>query len=66
MRHAHAGQRILLDALGLRIAEEGQDRVADIFVDGGAMIQRDLRHLGQVVVQQAGQLLGFEIVGGLR
>ena len=52
-RHVDAGERILLYAPRLRIAEEGQDRVADIFVDGRAMLERDLRHLGEIVVEEA-------------
>jgi hypothetical protein len=63
--HLDAGQRILAHAAGVRIAEEGEDRIADVFVDGGAEIQRDLRHLRQVVIQQTRQLLGFEAVGRL-
>ena len=43
-----AGERVLLDALALRIAEEDHDRVAHVLVDGGAMVERDLRHLGQI------------------
>jgi hypothetical protein len=43
-RHVDASQGVLLDSPRLRIAEEGQDRVADVFVDGRAVFQRDLRH----------------------
>ena len=61
--HIDARDGVLLDALCLRIAEERQDRVADVLVDGRAMLEGDLRHLSQVVVEQAGQLLGFKIIG---
>ena len=64
-RHLHAGQRILLHAERRRIAEEHDDGVADIFVDGRAILQRDLRHFGQVVVEELGQVLGFHLVGDL-
>ena len=63
--HAHAGKSVLLQALGLGIAEEHHDRVADIFVDGGAMFERDIRHLGEIAVEQVGEVLRFELVGGL-
>ena len=39
--HPHAGARVLGHALGLRVAEEAQDGVADELVDGGAVRQRD-------------------------
>ena len=63
--HAHAGKRVLLQASRLRIAEEHHDRVADIFVYGGAMLERDIRHLGEVTVEQVGEVLRLELVGGL-
>ena len=40
-RHAQAGARVLRGALGLRIAEEREDGVADELVDRGAV--RDAR-----------------------
>src|SRR6266567_3257331 len=61
--HVDAIDGVLLDTLRLRIAEECQDRVADVLVDGSTMIESDLRHLGEVVVEQTGQLLGFKIIG---
>ena len=54
-----------LTPFDLGIAEEHHDGVADIFVDGGAVLERDVRHLGQIAVEQIGQLLRFELVGGL-
>jgi hypothetical protein len=44
--HVDAGYCILLDALRLRISKEGKERVADVLVDGRAVLQGDLRHLG--------------------
>ena len=38
-----------LHASRLRVAEEGEDRVADVLVDGGTVLERDLRHLRQIV-----------------
>src|SRR5215213_4772540 len=64
-RHRDAGERVLLDAAALGVAEEHHDCVADIFVDRRAVLERDLRHLGQVVVEELGQVLGFHLVGGL-
>ena len=29
------------------------------------MLERDVRHLGQIAVEQIGEVLGFELVGGL-
>src|SRR4051794_11279900 len=43
-RHPDAGKSILSNASGVRIAKEGEDGVADIFVDRGAMLEGDLRH----------------------
>ena len=42
-----------LTPLRLRVAKEGQDRIADILVNGRAVLQRDLRHLRQIAVEQA-------------
>ena len=39
--HLHAGGRIFLDAPCLRIAEEGQNGVADVLVDGSAVSAAD-------------------------
>ena len=41
--HAHAGPRILLHALRFGIAEEHHDGITDIFVDGSAVLERDIR-----------------------
>jgi hypothetical protein len=64
-RHHHAGLGVFLDALRLRVAEEEQHGIADVFVDRGTVFERDARHLREIVVEDAGQLLRFEIVGGL-
>jgi hypothetical protein len=50
-RHAQARARVLGLALALRVAEEDQDRVADELVDRAAVLQRDRRHLGEVLVE---------------
>ena len=63
--HAHAGQRVLLDAARLRVAEEDDDGVADVLVDGRTEVVGDARHLGEIVVEQLRQILGLEPVGGL-
>ena len=44
--HLDAGQRIFLHTQRRRIAEEHDNGVPDIFVDGRAVLQRDLRHFG--------------------
>ena len=44
----------------LRIAEEDDDGVADILVDRRSIGKGDLRHLGQIMVQQPGQVLGLQ------
>ncbi len=45
-RHALASSIL---ARSLWIAEEDQDRVADELVEGAAVIERDLRHLGESI-----------------
>ena len=64
-RHLDAGERVLLYASGLRIAEEDHDGVAHVLVDRGAVLQRDPRHLGQVLIEQLRDVLQFHPVGGL-
>ncbi|MNP07453.1 hypothetical protein D3C76_994750 [compost metagenome] len=63
--HGDGGHRVLLRALGGRVAEEHHHRVADELVDGAAEFQGDLRHLVQVGVEQVGQRLGFQLLGQL-
>ncbi len=63
-RHLDAGKRVLLDAAGFRVAEEHHDRVADIFVDRGAVLRRDLRHLREVMIEQLREVFRFHPVGG--
>jgi hypothetical protein len=63
--HLDAGERVLLDALGLGIAEEDQDRVAHVLVDGRAVIEGDPGHFREIVVYEVGELFGFHAVGGL-
>jgi hypothetical protein len=65
MAHANASAGILLHALGFGIAKEHHNGVADIFADGGAVLERDVRHFGQIAVEQADEILRFELVGGL-
>jgi hypothetical protein len=45
--------------------KKGEDRIADIFVEGGAIFERDARHLVEIAVENGGQLLGFESLGRL-
>jgi hypothetical protein len=59
--HANASFCILLAALGLGIAKKQEHCIANIFVDCRSMFERDHRHLGQVVIEQPGDLLGLEI-----
>ncbi len=54
-----------LTPFDFRVAEEHHDRIADIFVDGGAVLERDVRHFGQITVEQMGEVFRFELVGGL-
>src|SRR6516165_847219 len=60
--HLDAGEGVLLDAACLRIAEEDDDGVADVLVDRRSIGKGNLRHLGQIVVQQPGQLLGLQAI----
>ena len=64
-RHRDTGERVRLDAARLGIAEEHQDGVADIFVDRRAVLRGDLRHFGQILIEELGELLGLHLVGGL-
>ena len=50
-RHADTGQRVFPDTHGRRINEEHDHGVADIFIDGGAMIDGDFGHIGQVIIE---------------
>ncbi len=50
--HLDAGERIFLDTFRLGVTEENQDGIADLFVDCSAIIECDLRHLGEIVVKQ--------------
>ena len=65
-RHGDAGYRIFLDSKRLGIAEKDDDGVADIFVDGRAMPNRDLGHLGQILVEKTRQVFRFQLLGCLR
>src|SRR5262249_24073440 len=49
-RHVEAGPRVLHRALSLRVAEEDHERVTDEFIDGAAMLKRDRRHLGEILI----------------
>ena len=51
-RHAQARFGIFGVAFGFRIAEEDQHGVADEFVDRAAVAERDLRHFGEIFVEQ--------------
>ena len=62
-RHVDAGGRILFDSPTLRITEERQDRVADVFVDGRAVRQSNLLHFCQIVIQQSGEFFRLQIIG---
>ena len=53
-RHAQAGAGVFGDAFRLGIAEENQDGIADELVDGAAMLRGDLRHLGEVFIEEIG------------
>ena len=64
-RHLDAGQRIFLHAQRRRIAEEHDNGVTDIFVDGCAVLQRDLRHFGEVVIEQLREVFRLHLVGDL-
>lgn len=47
----------------LRVPEKDDDCVADVLVDRRPVIERDPGHFRQVLVEQLGQLLGFQAVG---
>src|SRR5262249_38296671 len=59
-RHLHACHRIRLDAFGFRIAKEDENGVADVFVYRATELESDLRHLGQIVVEELRQILRFQ------
>ena len=65
-RHLDAGRRVVARAARFRIAEEQHDGVADELVDGRPVLEGDRRHLAQVLVEQARQLLRFQEVRGFR
>lgn len=59
------GPGVLLHASGFRVTEEQQHRIANIFVDSGAVCERNRRHLGQILIQNIRQLLRFQLVRSL-
>ena len=64
-RHAQAGLGVLGLALGFRVAEEDQHRVADELVDGAAVLNSAIvRHFGEIFVEQLRDLLGLQPLGG--
>ena len=64
-RHLDAGQRIFLHTQRRRIAEEHDNGVTDILVDGRTVLQCDFRHLGEIVVEELGEVLRLHLVGDL-
>ena len=50
-RHFNASESILLDAFALWIAEEDDYSVANVFVYRHTVFQRDLGHLGEILVE---------------
>ena len=52
-------------ALAGRVAEEHHHAVADELVDGAAVLEGDLRHFIEVVVEQVGQGFCFQLFGEL-
>ena len=59
--HVDALHRIFANTQGVRIAKKNHDRVANEFVQCGAVLGGDLRHFGEVTVQQQGDLLGLPL-----
>jgi hypothetical protein len=53
-------------AFGVRVAEKDEDGITDVLVDRPAKLQSDLRHLSQIMVEELGQILGFEPLSRLR
>jgi hypothetical protein len=49
-----------------RCTEQGDDGVADIFVDIAAMALDDIGHLGQIFVHQLHQVVRRHFLGDLR
>jgi hypothetical protein len=64
-RHFNACECILLYSERRRIAKEHDNGVADIFVDRRPVLQRDFRHLGEIVVKELGEILRLQFVGDL-
>ena len=44
-------------------APEGHHRVADIFVERARVVEHDLGHIGEILIEQKGQLLRVELLG---
>ena len=64
--HPYAGESVCFNALGLWIAEENEDRVTNVLVDRPTKLKSDLRHLGQIMVEELCQVLRFEPFSRLR
>ena len=56
-RHFNASERILFHTKRRWIAEEHYNGVANIFVDRCAVLQRDFRHFGEIVVEELCEIL---------
>ena len=65
-RHVETGLGIAGRAPRFGIAEKHQDRVADELVDGCTVFVGDLRHLGEIFIEQIGQFLRLQSLGGVR
>src|SRR6516162_10092075 len=59
-RHLYACCCIRLNSFGIWVAEEDEDGVSDVLVDCPTKLQSDLRHLGEIMVEKLGQILGFQ------
>ena len=63
-RHSETRLRIFRRALGLGIAEKDHDGISDEFIERAAILGRDVRHLREVLVQEARDLLRLQTFRG--
>jgi hypothetical protein len=64
-RHLNACQRVVLHTKRRRIAKEHDYGVANVFIDGGAVLQREFRHFSEVVIEKLREVFRLHFIGDL-
>jgi len=64
-RHLNACQCVVLHTKRRWIAKEHDYGVTNVFIDGRAVLQRDFRHFGEVVIEKLGEIFRSHFIGDL-